>query len=660
MPRNYYLEDLALDEALARFAQALERVGAGGPLDAERVPLADAPGRVTAEPVWARRSSPHYHAAAMDGVAVRAADTAGASERSPLRLAVGRTAFWVDTGDPLPPETDAVIMAEHLQQLDEGALLIHAAVAPWQHVRLLGEDIVATELVLSASHRLRSVDLGALAAAGHSSVSVRRRPRVAILPTGSELVTLDEAIDGWSIADDELPVVSGSPPDLQPGQIVEFNALMLAGEVQSWGGVAERHPPVRDERALLRDAVERALAGADVVVVNAGSSAGSEDYTAAVLAELGEVVVHGVAIRPGHPVILAVAGGKPVLGLPGYPVSTLLTADLFLRPLVYRLQGSAPPPRPTLRAAVARKLLSPSGEDEWVRVTLGQVGGRAVATPLARGAGLVMSLVRADGLLRIPRFSEGVHAGQEVEVELLREPDEIARTIVVTGSHDLALDLLASHLRGFSPGTRLASANVGSLGGLLALKRGDAHLAGTHLLDEETGAYNTSYIARLLPDEEIVLVNLAYRDQGLLVPPGNPQGLRALGDLARPGVRFVNRQKGSGTRVALDYELRRLGIAPEAIAGYEHEQFTHMAVAAAVLSGTATVGLGILAAARALGLDFVPLFQERYDLAVPRRHWESELLAPLRQALASDAYRSAVTALGGYDVRAMGEEMAGG
>jgi putative molybdopterin biosynthesis protein len=280
-----------------------------------------------------------------------------------------------------------------------------------------------------------------------------------------------------------------------------------------------------------------------------------------------------------------------------------------------------------------------------------------IATPLTRGAGVVMSLVRADGLVQVPRFSEGLHAGAEVQVELLRDPSEIASTIVASGSHDLALDLLASHIRRFAPAVRLTSANVGSLGGLVALKRHDAHLAGTHLLDEATGEYNRAFLGRLIPGEEIVLVNLSYRDQGFIVPPGNPHALRDLPDLAQPGLRFVNRQKGSGTRVLLDYHLKQRGIGPDQIGGYEREEFTHMAVAAAVLSGTADVGLGILAAARALGLDFVPLFQERYDLAIPRRHWESDLLAPLRQALGSAEYLTAVTALGGYDVRDMGREM---
>ncbi len=655
MPRRYYLEDRSLDDAHAQFAAALARAGCGGALPAEPVPLAAARGRVTAEPIWARLSSPHYHAAAMDGVAVRAAETAGATESSPLRLALGRQATWVDTGDPLPPDADAVIMAENVQEIGD-EVEIMAAVAPWQHVRPLGEDIVATELVLPADHVLRPYDLGALAAAGHSLVSVRKRPRVAIIPTGTELISIEDG--KLRVEDGDLSSsVRHFPSSPRPGQIIEFNSLILAGMVEEWGGLATRLPPVPDRRELLRAAVERALANHDVVVVNAGSSAGSEDYTAAVLGDLGEVAVHGVAIRPGHPVILGTALGKPALGLPGYPVSAVITAELFLRPLLARMQRRAAPPRPNIPAVFSRKLLSPMGEDEFVRVTLGEVDGRVIATPLTRGAGVVMSLVRADGIVQVPRFSEGLHAGAEVRAELLRDPAEIAGTIVAIGSHDLALDLLAGQIRHFDPATRLTSANVGSLGGLLALKRRDAHLAGTHLLDETSGEYNRAFVHRLLPGEEIVLVNLAYRDQGFIVAPGNPAGLRALADLARPGVRLVNRQRGSGTRVLLDYHLARQGLDPAAIAGYEREEFTHMAVAAAVLSGAATVGLGIMAAAHALGLAFVPLFQERYDLAVPRRHWESDLLAPLRAALASAEFRAAVTALGGYDLRDIGKLM---
>ena len=633
-PRKVYLEDIPLDEARRRFERALGLANAVGPIDAERAPLAQALGRVTAETVWAAISSPHYHGAAMDGAAVAARDTLGASEANPIRLDVGSQATWVDTGDPLPAGADAVVMIEHIQTVG-GQIEIMAPVAPWQHVRAMGEDIVATELVLPEGRVLGPVDLGAAAACGRSELAVRRRPRVAILPTGSELV------EGGT--------------DLRPGDIIDSNSLMLAGQVTEWGGEAHRLPITPDEYRLLRERIDAALDEYDAVLVNAGSSAGSEDYTARIVGELGELLVHGVAIRPGHPVILGVARGKPILGIPGYPVSAVLTAELFARPLVYRLLGAVPPERPTIAATMTRKVLSPMGEDEYLRVKLGKVGDRVTATPLQRGAGVIMSLVRADGLVVIPRLSEGVHAGAAVTVELLRRPEELERTILAIGSHDLTLDLLSSELGKLCPGASLSSSNVGSLGGLIALQRGECHLAGSHLLDEESGEYNLSYVRRLLPGRPILLVNLVYRDQGLIVRAGNPKQVRGLDDLVREDVQFVNRQKGAGTRVLLDYRLRQIDVDPSRIKGYEREEFTHLTVAASVASGTADAGLGILAAARALKLDFVPILKERYDLVIPREQYESELLRPLLDLIRGDQFRRQVEALGGYDTSEMGK-----
>jgi putative molybdopterin biosynthesis protein len=632
--RNVYLRDVPLDVALRDFFGALEEAGWVAPLPGEWIPVTEALGRVTAAPVWARESSPHYYASAMDGIAIRAAESVGASEVSPIQLRVGSQAFWVDTGDPLPPDADAVVMIEQVQHVGDDRVEIMAPVAPWQHVRPLGEDIVATELVLTEGRKLSPVDLGAIAASGNTTVLVRRRPRVAILPTGTELVA------------------PGS--DLKPGDIVEFNSIVLAGQVQEWGGAPTRFDPTRDDLELIRTRVGDALATHDVVVVNAGSSAGSEDYTSTVVGDLGRLVVHGVAIRPGHPVVLGVGAGKPVLGIPGYPVSAALTSEIFLSAVVHRLLGLVEPERPTLTAAMTRKVLSPMGEDEFMRVKLGSVGGRVVATPLQRGAGVITSLVRADALVRIPRMSEGVHAGEEVEAHLLRQPADVYRTIVAIGSHDLALDLLSSSLARLRPGMSLSSSNVGSLGGLIALQRGEAHLAGSHLLDEETGEYNLSYVQHHLAGRPVAIVNLVYRDQGLIVAPGNPKEIRTLDDLTRPGVRYINRQRGAGTRVLFDYELKRRGIDPAQVVGYEREDYTHLGVGAAVMGGTADVGLGILAAARALDLEFIPLLKERYDLVIPLEHYESELLAPLLQVIRSDAFRHEVEALGGYNTSDMG------
>jgi len=651
--RRYYLTDIPLDEALARFFGALEEAGALSPMPEETLPLAQAAGRITARPIWARVSSPHYDAAAMDGVAVRARETTGASEISPLRLHVGSQAIWVDTGDPMPSEYDAVIMIENLHQVDEATIEIMAPVAPWQHVRPLGEDIVATELVLPESHRLRPVDLGAAAAAGLTELPVRRQPKVAIIPTGNELV----------------PVGT----DLKPGDIVEFNSIMLSGMVRDWGGQATSFHPVPDDYPTIRSKVQVALADYDLVIINAGSSAGSEDYTAAVVEELGRLMVHGVAIRPGHPVVLGLVqppisplskGGprgvpKPIIGLPGYPVSAVLTAELFVKPLLERKLGLAgEKQRPQITATITRKVLSPLGEDEFLRVKLGRVGENMVATPIQRGAGVIMSLVRADGLVRLPRFSEGVDAGARVQVELLRPLKEVENTIVVIGSHDLTLDLMASHLRRRNPGLTLSSSHIGSLGGLIALRRGEAHLAGSHLLDEATGEYNISYIRRYLPGLPVLLVNLVGRVQGLIAASGNPKNIRSLEDLSRQDVSFVNRQRGSGTRVLLDYKLKEMGIAAAQIRGYEREEYSHLAIAAAVRGGSADTGLGILSAARALDLDFVPLLNEQYDLVIPRIHYESDLLQPLISLWQHPDFRRDVAALGGYDTANMGRVIA--
>jgi putative molybdopterin biosynthesis protein len=386
-----------------------------------------------------------------------------------------------------------------------------------------------------------------------------------------------------------------------------------------------------------------------------------------VVQELGTLLVHGVAVRPGHPVILGVIESKiPIIGVPGYPVSSALTGEIFVEPLLAKWLGLPGHQKPTLRGNITRKLLSPMGEDEWVRVTAGKVGDRIVAAPLSRGAGVITSLVRADGIVRIPRFSEGVDTGAEVAIELYTDPAEIDRTIVHIGSHDLTLDLLAQHLAEMSSDAptpdrsaqrRFVSAHAGSLGGLIALRRGEAHLAGSHLLDPETGEYNFSYIKQYLPDVPVVVVTLLRREQGLIVAKGNPKNIASLKDLARSEVRFVNRQRGAGTRVLLDYRLKELGIAPEAVHGYQREEYTHLAVAAAVQSGVADCGLGVRAAARALDLDFVSVEWERYDLVIPQQFYESELLQPLLTLIRGGTFRKVVAELEGYDASVMGNVM---
>ncbi|MCX6025735.1 MAG: molybdopterin biosynthesis protein [Chloroflexi bacterium] len=642
--RSVYLHDIPLEEAQARLRAALEAAGLWGTLAAEEVPLESALGRVTIEPVWASLSSPNFHSAAMDGYALRAESSANASPTQPVELRLGSQAEYVDTGDPLPAWADAVVPIEATQPVRDAdgrvrAVEMRAALALWTNVRAMGEDIVASELVLAAGQRLRPVDLGAIASAGHARVRVARRPRVVVIPTGDELV----------------------PPGTLPqrGQIVEFNSLMLAAQVEEWGGAPARFPIVKDDLDAIRAALEAAAREADLVLVNAGSSAGSEDYSAQAIAALGRVLVHGVAVRPGHPVILGMirsgpgAREVPVIGVPGFPASAALTGEIFVRPLLERWLGLPPFAPEEVEAVLTRKVHSPLGDDEYVRVSVGEVRGKMVAAPLARGAGVLTSLVRADGIVRIPRMTQGVQAGELVRVLLYRPQAEVRRSILHIGSHDLTLDLLSQHLGAY--GVRLVSANAGSVGGLVALRRGEAHLAGCHLLDPATGEYNLRYVREYLPGQAVVLVSLVGRAQGLMVARGNPKHIASLADLAREEVRFVNRQRGAGTRLLLDYHLERLGIEAARVRGYEREVVTHLAVAVDVASGVADCGLGIAAAAQALELDFVPVADERYDLVIPAEEWEGARLVPLRAVLTDTRFREAVGALPGYDVRRMGE-----
>ncbi len=637
MKRTVYLEMQPLDQARRAFLSSFDWPTLVG---VEELPTAEALGRVTAEPVFARWSSPSYHAAAMDGVALAAADTFGASDESPLRLALASQAWMVNTGHRLPPGTDAVVMIEQVHQVDDQTIELRAPAFPWQHVRKVGEDIVAGELLLPHHHLIEAPDVSALLNAGVRDLPVLARPKVAIIPTGSELVH-------WSQAGQDPPPA---------GQILETNSVFLASLVRSAGGEPVVLPPCPDQFEAILQAVQAALASeAHMVLLNAGASSGSKDYTLHVMRRVGEVLVHGVTVMPGKPSLLGRAAGKPLVGTPGYAVSAWVCFDQFIQPALYLMQAQEPPQRQTIEVTPARRLASKLGHEEFLRVHLGRVGDQVVATPLKRGAGTITSLSRADGLLRIGIDSDGIDEGAVVTAELLRPRDAVERTLVVAGSHDVTLDLLADHMKRRDPRLRVSSSHVGSMAGLVAIAAGRCHLGGTHLLDPDTGEYNVSYLRRFLQGRPARLVTLALRQQGFMVKPGNPLGISDISDLAAGGVRLVNRQAGSGTRVLLDYHLAQQGVDPDAIAGYDQEEYTHMAVAVQVAAGGADVGMGILAAARALGLDFIPVATERYDLCIPLDHWEDPRVRALLQTLESPDFRRAVAELGGYDVAPMGQ-----
>lgn len=629
--RNLYLDTKPVEEAAELYLNALRPVIT---IQYETIPVTESLNRVTRHATYAKYSSPLFNASAMDGIAVISERTVAATEVAPVTLKEKEDYIVVDTGDPIHPPYDAVIMAEDLVETKDG-VQITASAAPWQHVRPIGEDIVAGEMILPSRHKIRPIDVGVLLSAGITRIEVVKRPRAAIFPTGTEII---------------------EPEDTpREGSIIESNSRMFENMVIEAGGEARRFPPIIDDYEQIRDNIAKAACEYDMVIVNAGSSAGTEDYTVHVLRELGEVIVHGVAIKPGKPVILAVVEGKPVIGLPGYPVSAYIGFENFVLPVLAMMGQTALKKNEVVTASVSKRLVSSLRHKEYVRVKVGKVGDKMVAAPLARGAGAAMSLVRADGFCVIEQNSEGVEAGEPVQVELYRDKAEVENTVVIIGSHDLILDVAADMMPNLHPGMFVSSTHVGSMGGLMALKRKEAHLAPIHLLDEETGEYNLSYIRRLFGSGKIALIKGVGRIQGILVKKGNPLGIKGIEDL--PGCRYVNRQRGAGTRVLFDYKLKQLGIAPEQINGYEREAATHMAVAAAVGSDGADAGMGILSAAKAMDLDFIPVGPEEYDFAVPLEYLELPHIKAFIEILKMDEFHKRLDELGGYTYERAGERI---
>jgi len=583
-----------------------------------QVPLEEAAGRITNGPIFARYSVPEIHLAAMDGIAVSSRETIGASEQHPITL---HKTSRVNTGNVVPPEYDAVIMVEDVWEAD-GHYTIRKAAAPWQHVRPAGEDLAESEMVMPSRHRIRAHELGALATYGITRPEVIT-VRVGLVPTGSELVP------------------AGTRP--APGQVVESNTLMAKAMLKEAGATCTRYPFVEDKPEKIRDAIAMACKENDIIVVSAGSSAGTKDYTADVIAELGEVLVHGVAIKPGKPVIIGRIDKKPVIGLPGYPLSALTVIREIVCPLL-RNYGLFIPEPGCIRAQITTAVAKDIGSDEFVLCTLGRVGSRWVVSPQSKGAGVQMSGVRANAYIQVPRASEGFDAGGEVDARLMVPASEAANALLITGSHDPVIDYLADLIH--PHGITLLSTHTGSMGGILALKKDECHAAPTHLLADD-GSYNTAYLEKYLPGTVVDLICIAKRQQGIVSRDGI-----AFKDLA--GRSFINRQRGSGTRMLLDYELKKAGIDPSSMPGYEREVITHIGVALAVKSGEADAGMCVYSAAKALGLPFVPVAQERYELAIRGEHADDPGLIALTRAIRSPEFKEILKNLGGYDTEETG------
>ena len=622
-----YLTNVPLVKAREDYIKLLENSGYGP--KTEVIPVYEACGRVTAHAVYAHICAPHYAASAMDGVAVNAKDTFGATETTPITLAPGQY-IVLDTGDPIPDGCDAVIMVEDIVKNEDGSITIHAAAAPWQHIRQIGEDVCAGEMILPSHMTVSPSAIGAMIAGGVLEIEVIRKPVVGIIPTGDEII----------------------PPctNPKPGDILEFNGSIFSAMVRQWGAEAHVYPIVPDKFDQIKAMVAKASEECDLVILNAGSSAGREDFSVKVIRELGEVLYHGIAMKPGKPAILGRRDDTPILGVPGYPVSGIIVIEELLKPLIDHWLKSPAAPRQYARAILTRPVVSGLKYEEFVRVRMGYVGDKLMASPLSRGSGVVSSFMKADGILEVPQGLEGFEAGSEVEVRLLSPVEKLKNTVVVIGSHDPLLDELGDMLHVADNDVFMSSSHVGSMGGIMAIRRGEAHAAGCHLLNTENGQYNLSFIKKYFPRGGVKLVRCVGRQQGLMVAKGNPLNIRNFSDIAAEGIRYVNRQKGSGTRILTDYLCRQENLDTTAIYGYDREELTHTSVAAQIVSGSADAGMGIYSAAKLYDLDFIPICIEQYDLIIPDHAWDTPQIQQMLQTLKSNAFKEKIQALGGYTI----------
>ncbi len=627
-----YLTNVPLKQAKDDYIEFLTKNGFSH--STEIIPVQKACTRITAKAVYAHISSPHYAASAMDGVAVNAKDTFGATETTPKTLTKEQY-ITLDTGDPIPAGCDAVIMVEDIVKSEDGSITIHEAAAPWQHIRQIGEDICAGEMIVAAYMPISASAIGAMIAGGVLEVEVIRKPVIGIIPTGDEII----------------------PPCTDPkeGDILEFNASIFSAMVNGWGAEARVYPIVPDRFDEIKDMLIRATDECDMVILNAGSSAGREDYSVKIIREAGEVLYHGIAMKPGKPAILGRIGSKAVLGVPGYPVSGIIVVEELLKPLIEAWLKTNPERRQYEKATLTRPVVSGLKYEEFVRVRMGYVGGKLMASPLSRGSGVVSSFMKADGILEVSQELEGYEAGSEVNVRLLSNKEKLENTLVVIGSHDPLLDELADMMHIDNTNVFMSSSHVGSMGGIMSIRRGEAHAAGCHLLDTATGEYNLSFMKKYFPNGGAKLIRCVGRQQGLMVAKGNPLGITEFSHIKKEGLRYVNRQKGSGTRILADYLCEKENVNPDEVYGYDREELTHTSVAAQIASNSADAGMGIYSAAKLYDLDFIPICIEEYDLIIPEHSWDSVMVKQMLETLKSDAFKEKILSMGGYTIDNPGE-----
>lgn len=629
MKRNVYLDSIDLKDVPIVLKKVLEDISFKRV--SEKTKTKDSLGKITSKSIYANASSPSYNASAMDGVAVLASTTFEATESNPVTITSNYFEI-INTGNVLPSEYDAVIMIEDIEENNDGSITIIKSVSSFENVRPIGEDIVLGELVIPKYHKIKPIDISGLLSAQINKVDTVKLPKVLIIPTGDEIINDEQIIKG---------------------KIVDSNSYYKQNRFLELGIKADVSEVQKDNYEVLRNFIVSKAKEYDLILIGAGSSAGTKDYAKSIIQENGKVYCHGINIKPGKPTIIGTINNTPVIGMPGYPVSTYMAFEEVVKPLIEMMTGIKKQENVVMKAKIVKKVYSSLKNHEFVRVRLGFVDEQLVAVPLDRKAGVTMSLIRADGILKIEKNNEGYEAGDFVDIKLIKNIAEIRNNLTIIGSHDIMFDVLESIL--IEEGINVSSSHVGSYGGVKAISSGQCNISPVHMLSDD-GDYNTHLIDKYL-DKSFKLIKGVSRKQGFYVKKGNPKNIKSIKDLLKPGINFVNRQRGSGTRILFDKLLKDNLIDPFQVNGYLYELPSHLLVAESVKDERFDVGLGIESVANMFQLEFIEIGFENYDFIVNDSFIKNPMYTKFIDAIRSKEFEMKLLEIGGYIINNIGSEI---
>ncbi len=624
--KDIYLEKRSLEDALFIWEKKLDEIKVSKLLKDEEITSLDCAGRIASREVNAKKCSPSQNVSAVDGFAVKVEDTFGCDINNPKFLKIGIDAKYVNTGEPIKASFNAVVMVEDVE-IEKDKIRILKPLSFYENVRTVGEDIVTMDVLVRANEKILPQHIGALIQGGVDKVHVKELPRVLIIPTGEEIIKPFEEIQSFEFYDS--------------------NSYMIKEMLNEWHASSFIYGILPNDEKRIKEVLEENYDNYHLFIILGGSAKGSKDLIPNIIKSTGELIVHGVSIQPGKPIALGLFRGKPIIGMPGYPVSSFVDARIFLKTAIEKMQRTYRKEFQCVKAILKRPMPSEIGTREYIRVKLTSFNNNMVAVPIKGGASPISSVSNADGILTIPENLEGFEEGTEADVELLVEKEDIEKQILFIGSNDPVLEKAFNIFNMEYAPYHFGVISSGSLGGLLSLERSECQLTATHLFDESSRIYNDPFIRKVV-NRDIIVYKFLKREQGLILRREDTKRIKSIEDIAKHNVVFVNRQKGSGTRVFLDYILKEKGIDTNLINGYENEEFTHIAVANAVKEGIADCGMGIRYVADIFDLGFIPIQEEDYDLVFAKDFYFSENGKALIKIIESKKFQNFISKLKGY------------